>query len=84
MPSRRPRSGNTTGIQFFDQNGNVLGTFFAPAAARNDIPSFLGVTKGAGVDLVVMDDFAYVEAAVPEPTTLLLTGAGLLALIALR
>jgi hypothetical protein len=98
---------NTTSIQLFDENGNVLGTFFAPAAAGNEVTSFLGVqfnagerisrvrltngttalgagvTEGAGVDLVVMDDFIYTETAVPEPTTMLLTAAGLLAMFAL-
>ena len=34
---------NTTSLQFFDVNGNSLGTFFAPNIAGNETLSFLGV-----------------------------------------
>ena len=41
----------------------------------------VGPNDSAGVDVVVMDDFIYAEpAAVPEPVTSLLVGAGLLAI----
>jgi hypothetical protein len=40
---------NTTSIQFFDANGNSLGTFFAPAVSGNETFSFLGVSFGSAV-----------------------------------
>ena len=40
---------NTTSIQFFDQNNNSLGTFFAPAAVGSETFSFLGVSFATDV-----------------------------------
>src|SRR5581483_218830 len=34
---------NTTSLQFFDEQNNSLGTFFAPGGAGNETFSFLGV-----------------------------------------
>lgn len=39
----------------------------------------LGPNDGSGVDVVAMDDFLYSEVSVPEPSTLLLLAAALLA-----
>lgn len=40
---------NTTSIQYFDINGNPLGTFFAPSVAgANQTLSFLGIAFNAG------------------------------------
>ena len=45
----------------------------------------VGPTEAVGLDVVVMDDFIYGEpAAVPEPVTTLLVGAGLLAITLAR
>jgi parallel beta-helix repeat protein len=39
---------NTTSLQFFDLNGALLGTFFAPSIAGNQTLSFIGVSFNAG------------------------------------
>jgi hypothetical protein len=81
---------NTTSLEFFDIAGHSLGLFFVPPAVGNETFSFLGVqfteemigrvriTSGSAGDAVAMDDFIYAEPnPVPEPTTCLLTAAGL-------
>lgn len=68
------------GVQF--NAGEVIGRVRITAGN-----AALGGAEGNGIDLVVMDDFIYAEpnrVAVPEPSTLLLIGAPLVALAALR
>jgi hypothetical protein len=70
-----------------DQTLSFLGVSFAtPVVSRVRIASgnaALGPNQTAGLDLVVMDDWLYGEpiaAAIPEPGTLALLGAGLMGL----
>jgi PEP-CTERM motif-containing protein len=71
-----------------NQTFEFLGVIFdSPVINRVRITSgnsALGaaINDGAAIDLAVMDDFLYAEpqAAVPEPTSLLLLGAGLIAI----
>lgn len=88
-------SANLTQMRFFDAGGNLQHSSFATVSG-NELFSFLGVqftteriarvevTAGGGVllDGVLMDDFLYGEpvSQVPEPSTVGLLGAGLIAL----
>lgn len=75
-------------VPTFGSGLSFLGATFAEDVFRVRIitgNSALGPNDGAGIDVVAMDDFIYSEPQpVPEPTSLLLLGSGIAALVMRR